>query len=133
MAAALLLTGGLGAAAAAPADAATCTTVRSAFIDDGSAWMTAFVYLGCSDGYAQVYGTVADSRCDARAAYGTVWYYNGGNQFWYRRDLPEATRGCGTSATYSYRTSNNWPHVQIAVHAGNRGPTQSRGASAWVS
>jgi hypothetical protein len=121
-----------GLATAEQAQAVACQSHSYQYLSDDSAGMAINVDRDCSDGRSRVYGTISDLKCDARSAFGTIYFFNGSNSVWYRKEWPEATNGCHTSSTFNWLSTNNSPRVLAEVYAGNHGPTQSSGASAWV-
>jgi hypothetical protein len=91
--------------------------------------MTITVQRYCSDGRSHISGKLSDIKCDARAAHGTIKFWNGDHPIAYRIERPDATNGCGTSARFSYISTNDNPQICAWVFASNSGPTQSRGNS----
>jgi hypothetical protein len=95
---------------AGPANAATCPTLVSASFGTESVITFNFAPQ-CSDGAAQIWGTLSDPLCDDRAAMGRYVLYD---------RLPDGTytlvsnkgwiwkngNGCGTSTTFSDRTNS---------------------------
>lgn len=124
--AALLLAGAICVSGASEAQAYTCSW-RNTSLNDGSASASISFGRNCSDGLSHVSGTVRDISCDGRSARLLLRFFNGGNVFPYRAEEPSATNGCGTSATFSYGSSNASPNIHACVRAYNSGPSQSSG------
>ena len=112
----------------------SCQSYNSNYINDGSAALYIAVGRGCDDHLAHVWGTVYDVNCDGRSAQTHIYFYDGGTNFWnnYRNEYPSDGNGCGSSATFGYGTTRQWPSIYARVWAGNGGPTQSSGADTWV-
>jgi hypothetical protein len=122
----------IGVVGASEADAYSGCSTSSAQLNDGSAAMSITVQRYCSDGRSHIFGTLSDIKCDARSARGTIKFWNGDYLIAYRIEYPDATNGCGTSATFSYSSTNTHPRICAWVFASNGGPTQSKGDSACL-
>jgi hypothetical protein len=109
------------AAAAAPAQAYTCSGGRSVSFsaDDGVASTTMTLYPRCSDNKAHFSGVIRDTKCDGRAAR-IVLVANWTADQWSWERLYEAPNGCGTSSSFqgsgSALTGSNW-YVRVAIGA----------------
>jgi hypothetical protein len=128
--AALALMTIFGMGTATQAMAYTCSW-NSVYLDDGSASATVNVGRYCSDGRAHLYGTIWDDLCDGRRAELMLRFHNGDRPA-YRFQYPQAGNGCGTSASYSYSSTNDHVDIYACIRALNGGPTQSRGDCSWV-
>ena len=124
-------TAGVAVSTASPAMAYTCNW-SYVYLDDGSSSASVNVGRNCSDGRSHIYGTVWDDKCDGRRAELWLRFYNGNNLVPYRHEYPAAGNGCGSSASYSYSSTNASPRVLAYVRALNGGPTESTGDSSWV-
>jgi hypothetical protein len=128
-------------APAAQAQSYTCPEygAQTFELNDGSASATVYVSEDCSDGLSRYDGTVRDILCDGREARLTLefsnpdaWINQDGQNSWpYRTEVPTASNGCGTEATFTFSTTNPNPDVQACVRAGNWGPSESSGDCAW--
>jgi hypothetical protein len=119
-------------ATATPAQAYTCSGWYYNYLSDGSAAASIHFGIYCSDARSHVYGTVYDIKCDARSAYLHLRFYNGSNAVAYRNEYPSDGNGCGSSATFSYSSTNTRPYLYGCVYAANGGPTQSSGDCDWI-